>query len=121
MKSSTVFVVEDNLVYQSLIVRALEPISDCIFSYTTGENCLEEMHKEPTVVIMDYELAGSMNGLDTIKRIKNIKPSTRVILFSTQKGLDTAENLCQYGSFEYLEKNYYSFPLLTELVSPFSR
>ena len=115
-KPLKIFVVEDNPIYHQLIIKALESVSDDIHSYTSGEKCLEELHKGPSVIIMDYVLEGKMNGLSAIRKMRRTNPSVYVILFSTEVGLDTAENQSQYGSFDYLKKTVYAFPLLKQMI-----
>jgi len=100
-----IFVVEDNLIYQNLIAKELESVSRNIHFYTNGESCLEELDKGPSVIVMDYNLDGKLNGLDTLQQVRNINPDVYVILFSSQKGLNTKEVFLQYGSFDFLEKN----------------
>jgi len=39
-----------------------------------------------------------------------------VILFSSQKGLNTKEVFLQYGSFDFLEKNSLSLRTLRQMV-----
>src|ERR1700748_1210749 len=112
-----IFVVEDNLIYQSLIAKELEVISNTLHFYTNGESCLTELDKRPTVIVLDYNLDGEMNGLDTLQRIRAINPEVYVILFSSQKGLNTKEVFLQYGTFDFLEKNSLSLRTLRQMVN----
>ena len=111
-----IFVVEDNLIYQSLIAKELESLSKNIHFYTTGESCLDDLAKAPSVIVLDYNLDGEMNGLDTLQKVRDIDPDVYVILFSSQKGLNTKEILLQYGSFDFLEKNSLSLSTLRHMV-----
>jgi CheY-like chemotaxis protein len=111
-----IFVVEDNVIYQSLIAKELESLSNNIHFYTNGESCIAELHKQPTVIVLDYNLDGKMNGLDTLQRVRDINPDVYVILFSSQKGLNTKEVFLQYGMFDFLEKNSLSLRTLRQMV-----
>lgn len=111
-----IFVVEDNLIYQNLIAKELESVSTNIHFYTNGESCLDELDKKPSVIVLDYNLDGKMNGLDTLQRVRDINPDVYVILFSSQKGLNTKEVFLQYGSFDFLEKNSLSLRTLRQMV-----
>ena len=113
----TIFVVEDNLIYQQLIAKELESVSTDIHFYTTGETCLHELDKNPSVLVLDYNLDGKINGLDTLKAIRTSKPAIPAILFSNQLDLYSKENLVQYGSFDFLEKHEHSFSQLKQLVN----
>jgi two-component system OmpR family response regulator len=113
----TIFVVEDNLIYQHLIAKELESLSGNIHFYTSGENCLEELDKKPSVIVLDYELDGHINGLDTLLQVRSKNPDVYVILFSNQTQLNTQENLSHYGSFVFLEKNdHSSFGQLKQMI-----
>src|ERR1700754_2771898 len=111
-----IFVVEDNIIYQSLIAKELETISSNIHFYTTGESCVDELDKHPSVIVLDYNLDGKMNGLDTLQRVRGVDPNVYVILFSSQKGLNTKEMFLQYGSFDLLEKSNLSLRPLRHMV-----
>jgi len=115
-KPLKIFVVEDNPMFQQLIMKALGSVSEDIHLFLSAEACLTEMHQQPAVIIMDYMLEGKMNGLSAIRKIRRTNTSVYVILFSTDAGLDTAENLQEYGNFEYLKKSVYAFPLLKQMI-----
>jgi CheY-like chemotaxis protein len=114
--SPIIFVVEDNLFYQHLIAKELESIGGDIFFYTNGEACVQDLHRNPSVIVMDYNLDGEMNGLDTLLQVRLSNSYAYVILFSSQKGLNTKEILVKYGSFDFLEKNNLSFRMLKQMV-----
>ena len=114
--SSGIFIVEDNLLYQQLIARELEDFGGPIFFYTTGEHCLANICRRPSIVVLDYNLDGEMNGLETLEEIRKFDPSIFVILFSSQKDLHSNENQRRYGSFDFLEKKEQSFAILKQLL-----
>ena len=116
LRPPRIFIVEDNLLYQQLIARELQSLSGDIHFYTKGENCLEDLDKDPSVIILDYNLDGLMNGLDTLQEIRKYNPYIYVILFSNQKDLNTSENKQQYGSFNFVEKKEKSFRLLKQMI-----
>jgi two-component system OmpR family response regulator len=111
-----IFVVEDNVIYQTLIAKELESLSNNIHFYTNGESCISELYKQPTVIVLDYNLDGEMNGLDTLQQVRDVNPDVYVILFSSQKGLNTKEVFLQYGMFDFLEKNSLSLRTLRQMV-----
>lgn len=114
--SSGIFIVEDNLLYQQLIARELEDFGGPLFFYTTGEHCLANICRKPSIVVLDYNLDGEINGLETLEEIRKFDPSIFVILFSSQKDVHSNENQRRYGSFDFLEKKEQSFTLLKQLL-----
>src|SRR6195952_5463929 len=106
IKKLCIIVVEDNLFYQQLIAKQLESISTKIHFFTNGEECLENLTAcKADLIVLDNNLEGTMTGLESLKLIRVIEPNLPVILFSTELGLDTTENIASYGAFEYVEKN----------------
>jgi two-component system, OmpR family, response regulator len=114
--SSGIFIVEDNLLYQQLIARELEDFGGPLFFYTTGEHCLANICRRPSIVVLDYNLDGEINGLETLEEIRKFDPSIFVILFSSQKEVYSNENQQRYGSFDFLEKKEQSFTLLKQML-----
>jgi two-component system, OmpR family, response regulator len=114
--SSGIFIVEDNLLYQQLIARELEDFGGPLYFYTTGEHCIANLCRKPSIVVLDYNLDGEINGLETLEEIRKFDPSIFVVLFSSQKEVHNRENLRRYGSFDFLEKKEQSFSLLKNLL-----
>ena len=114
--SSGIFIVEDNLLYQQLIARELESFGEPLFFYTTGEHCIANLCRHPSIVVLDYNLDGEINGLETLEEIRKFDPSIFVVLFSSQKDVHSHENLRRYGSFDFIEKKEQSFSMLKQLL-----
>src|SRR5271169_3339815 len=102
--SPGIFIVEDNLLYQQLIARELESFGGTVFFYTTGEHCIANLCLHPSIVVLDYNLDGEINGLETLEAIRKFDPSIFVVLFSNQKEVYSCENQQRYGSFDFIEK-----------------
>jgi two-component system OmpR family response regulator len=111
-----IFIVEDNLLYQQLIARELESFGGQFFFYTTGEHCIANLCRRPSIVVLDYNLDGEINGLETLEAIRKFDPSIFVVLFSSQKELCNHENRQRYGSFDFIEKKDKSFSLLKKFI-----
>jgi two-component system, OmpR family, response regulator len=116
LASSGIFIVEDNLLYQQLIARELESFGGQLFFYTTGEHCVANLCRKPSIVVLDYNLDGEINGLETLEEIRKFDPSIFVVLFSSQKEVYSCENQQRYGSFNFLEKKEHSFSMLKKLL-----
>ena len=114
--SSGIFIVEDNLLNQQLIARELESFGEPLFFYTTGEHCIANLCRHPSIVVLDYNLDGEINGLETLEEIRKFDPSIFVVLFSSQKDVHSHENLRRYGSFDFIEKKEQSFSMLKQLL-----
>ncbi len=116
-KNLTIIIVEDNLFYQQLIAKQLETISSTIHFFTNGEDCMKNLHSyKPDLIVLDNNLGGVMTGLDTLKAIRLAEPKVHVVLFSSEFGLNTIENLSLYGVFEYVQKNDFGFKNLKDRI-----
>lgn len=68
IKNPLIFVVEDNQMYNKLVVSYLKTNKFTnVESYLSGEEALQNMHKNPDIVIQDYLLEG-MTGIEEIGR-----------------------------------------------------
>ena len=72
-----------------------------------AENGLEalELMKEfhPEIVLMDINMP-KLNGLDSIKEIRNLYPDTIIIIISGYDTFDFAQKAIEFGVFRYLLK-----------------
>ena len=104
-KPFKIFVVEDDEWYNRLLVHTLSLNPDYeIQSFTTGKDCLANLHQEPDVVTLDYRLP-DMKGLDVLKQIKEINEDVQIILISEQDDIEVVVTLLQSGAFDYIVKS----------------
>ena len=111
-----IFVVEDNNFYLDLIKSNLQEMNHSnIMAFLSGEECLENLHKNPEIVILDFNLTG-INGIEVLQKIKRHNTDTEVIFLSTQKDINVAVNSLKYGAYDYIEKNEKTFYILNEML-----
>ncbi|MBN1985236.1 MAG: sigma-54-dependent Fis family transcriptional regulator [Prolixibacteraceae bacterium] len=104
-KPFKIFVVEDDEWYNRLLVHNLSMNPDYeIESFTTGKDCLNNLHKSPDVVTLDYRLP-DMKGLEILKRIKSENEEIQVILVSEQDEIEVVVELLKYGAYDYIVKS----------------
>jgi CheY-like chemotaxis protein len=112
--------VEDNPVYQTLILKQLETISQDIQVFSKGENFLSELSGltiQPDLVILDYHLEGVINGYDILKHLKKMPSPPPVIFFSSNLELTITSSILKLGIVEYIEKTIFSLSRLRESTS----
>lgn len=116
-KNPLIFVVEDNHVYNRLIVSFLKTNKlTNVESFSTGEEALKAMEKQPAVVIQDYLLEG-MNGIEVLKRAKKIAPNVEFIFLSGQDNIDVAINTMKYGAYDYIVKDQMALKKLVNKIN----
>ncbi|KOH43406.1 hypothetical protein NC99_38330 [Sunxiuqinia dokdonensis] len=104
-KSPLIFVVEDNPVYSKLVVSYLKTNKFTnTEAFSSGEDVLKAMERQPKIVIQDYLLDG-MNGIEVLKKAKQIAPDVEFIFLSGQDSIDIAINTMKYGAYDYIVKD----------------
>jgi CheY-like chemotaxis protein len=112
-----IFVVEDNPVYQTLVLKQLENISQDIRVFSTGENFLVEINHAPDLIILDYNLDGIINGYDVLKEIKKLTCVPPVIFFSSNLEISVTSSILKLGVVEYIEKTIFTLPRLKNSIT----
>ncbi|MFM7431598.1 MAG: sigma-54-dependent transcriptional regulator [Flammeovirgaceae bacterium] len=101
----SIFVVEDDPAYTKFMryVLSLNPDFEVDF-FTSGKECLNELHKKPSVITLDYSLP-DMSGEKVLKAIREFDPNINVIIVSAQEKIGTAVELLKLGAFDYITKD----------------
>ena len=106
-RPTSVWLIEDNYSFRHTVVRVLQGVQglDCSRHFANSEEALEELTRGavPDVVLLDVELPG-LNGLEAVKRIKSISPSTRVIMLTVFDDHDKIFKAICAGASGYLLK-----------------
>lgn len=104
-KDDMIFVVEDDKMYSKMFEYKLKESGNSnIKTFATGEECLENMHLNPSVVVLDYQLP-SISGLETLKHIKESNPETAVVALSNNNDLSVKRKFFDEGVYEYFQKS----------------
>ncbi|MEO5593568.1 MAG: response regulator [Chitinophagaceae bacterium] len=112
-----IFVVEDNPVFQTLVLKQLENISQDIHVFSTGEKFLAELNHCPDLIILDYNLDGPINGYDVLKELKKLTVASPVIFFSSNLELSVTSSILKLGVVEYIEKTIFTLPRLKNTIT----
>lgn len=86
-KEITIFIVDDDKIYLSLVKNSLKRANFLIYDFTSGEECLEHLDIKPDLVILDYHLDGvnpyAMTGDKISEKIAEKLPETEIIIISS--------------------------------------
>lgn len=100
-----VFLIEDNQTEGLLLSLALGKNEELdITHYTNAKDVLENMDQSPDIALVDINLP-DINGLELIKKLKEIKPDIRIIVISAQRDVDVISEIQEEGVYNYLVKS----------------
>ncbi len=116
-KSPLIFIVEDNSVYNKLIVNHLRTHKLIrTESYLSGEECLQNINQKPDIIIQDYLLEG-INGLEVLMATKKRSPTSEFIFLSGQDSIEVAINCMRFGAYDYIVKDQYALIKLSDRIN----
>jgi len=102
----TVSIVEDNEQLRTTLARVVNRAEGfrCLSHYGDGESALEALPKDkPQVVLMDINLPG-MNGVECVRRLKQLVPDTQVMMLTVYEDTENIFNALAAGAAGYLLK-----------------
>lgn len=103
--SIKIFIVEDDPVYKRLARYAAEQNPEHeVRVFSTGRECLENLHLNPDIISLDYSLP-DMTGRETLEKIKAYNKNIGVIILSGQRDVSVAVELLKFGAHDYIEKD----------------
>lgn len=112
-----IFIVEDNPVYNKLIVNYLQSKKfNRIESFLSGEECLKRIDQKPDIIIQDYLLEG-IDGIAVLKQVKKILPNTEFIFLSGQDSVDVAVNTLKLGAYDYIVKDQMALKKMLDKIT----
>ncbi len=71
--------------------------------FANGEDVLKKLHLKPDIILLDIMLPG-LDGLETLKRIKQLDQDLPVIMLSAQGSIEVAVESLRFGAFDYFAK-----------------
>ena len=89
-------------------------------SYLSGEDCVRNLDLNPELIVLDYYLGSdegnTMTGLDTLRKINNLKKDIPVIILSREKDRETIAEFIKEGAMRYVTKDDYFIDTLIDTI-----
>lgn len=101
-----VAIVEDNAQFSNTLGKVINRAEgfQCVGIFSSAEEALEEIEKNPPdVVLMDINLPG-MNGVECVAKLKKILPKTQIVMLTVYEDTDNIFNALKAGATGYLLK-----------------
>lgn len=97
--------VEDNPANISLLQRIARMGGHDVVSYNDGEKALSNFESDkPDLILMDLQLAGALNGLDVVKRLRSDGVTTPIVAVTAYAMVGDKERCIEAGCDGYLAK-----------------
>ena len=117
-----IFLVDDDALFlRALEIEFLQHADFEIETYATGELCIEHLHHQPDLIILDYYLDGieknAINGIETLDKIKAVNAAIPVIMLSAQDKIQVAINCMHHKASDYVVKNETTFMRLQKIIN----
>jgi two-component system, OmpR family, response regulator len=115
MNKEIVFIVDDEPMHAQMMEDHLHTKYPQfqIYKFSTGEECNDNMDKNPTTIVLDYHLdavnKNARSGLETLTHIKKKYDHIDVIMISGQDKIDVAVECMREGAFDYVVKGQTAF------------
>lgn len=121
MRKFNVLVVDDEDEFREMTSKILTKRGLDVKSAESGEKALEILeHSRTDVVLLDVKMPG-MDGIETLKHIRNLKPLVEVVLLTGHASVESGIEGMKLGAFDYLMKPIETDPLLAKLDEAYEK
>lgn len=101
---ATILIVDDEVSILETVRGVLSDDGYATATAESGEDALRKIKEEtPDLVLLDVWMPG-IDGLETLKRIKESLPELPVVVMSGHGNIDTAVKAVRLGAYDFIEK-----------------
>ena len=116
-----IFFVDDDKMILNLLEYTFQSREQYdVRSFHSGEEVLESLYKNPDLIVLDHILAGgedkSMNGMETLVKIKEINADVPVIILTGHASDELLADFMNNGAARFLTKDDYFIDSLIETI-----
>lgn len=120
MVNKLVFFVDDDKMILNLLEYTFKSRAGIeVKTFFSGEECLENMHLKPDLVVIDHLFpgdTGQLNGLDVIKKMRKADKDVSIIVLSSQQDENLIPEFLKVGANQYISKDDYFIDALIESI-----
>ena len=105
-KKVKILIVDDEAIVRESLRDWMSDVGHQVLTAANGRQALEIIEKEkPGIAIVDLIMPG-MDGIELLKRAKEIYPNIEVIITTAYGSIPTAINAMREGAYDYIEKPF---------------
>lgn len=101
-----ILIVDDDINFVNTVKRALENYGFICDYVTNGEDVIFKLKEEKgnyEVILLDY-LLPDINGIELMKKIKQLLPETEIIIITAHGNIELAVNAIKQGAYDFITK-----------------
>ena len=120
MRNKLIFFVDDDKMILNLLEYTFKSRQGTrVQTFFSVEECLQNMHMKPDLVVMDHmfqEREGHIDVIETIKQLKQIDKNLTVIVLSSQKDENLISEFLKNGASKYIAKENFFIDELIDAI-----
>ena len=106
MDEPVVLFVDDEVEFLNTLMKRMDKRGVIVSGATSGQEALEWLDQnDADVVVLDVKMPG-MDGIQTLRKIKQLKPHLEVIMLSGHANIESASEGMALGAFDYIMKPF---------------
>ena len=103
-KKPNILFTDDEKTFRNIMAKELTRMGYNVTGCDSGAETLKNMQERDfDVVILDMNMP-AMNGIETLKRLKEMESTTEVIVLTGQGSIESAVQAIKLGAYDYLTK-----------------
>jgi DNA-binding response OmpR family regulator len=119
--SRLIFFIDDDKMILNLLEYTFQNRQDYhVICYKTGEECLENLHQNPSLIVLDHVLADrdsdQLSGLETLIEIRKVNKEVPVVILTGQGDDELLSEFMENGADRYLTKDHFFIDSLIETI-----
>ena len=121
MPKPRILLVDDEERFRTNLQKMLDAQGLTVRAASSGAEALEELKRSPCdVIVLDIRMP-DMDGLATLREIKQVNPEVEVIILSGHASMDAAMEINRLGGYDYLMKPCPLEDLLLKIEAAFEK